>query len=128
MSEGIAHDEWTDRLVADKAWVIHVPTGTVGRVVKSEVVDVRFPPVLEFEEGHTFHAKREADFQVLSEREAHFYGVCVEMVSKFVFEIATLAAHVGVGERAFSTMIASALRAQVRALGNPGSRSAPVPT
>jgi hypothetical protein len=119
--------DWTGALVRERAWVIHVPTGTVGRIVKGEVIDIRSPPILEFEEGHTFHAKREEDFRVLTEREASFHAVCVEITANFVFEVAKLAAAVGVSERAFSVMIASGLRAQVRAIGNSSSRPPETP-
>jgi len=124
--------DWWRGLVQEQAWVIHIRSGTVGRVArffdgeghvyepkveKAEAYEhARSTPVVELEEGHTFHAAPD-QFMRLSGPQERFYRAAVEGVGNFTLELARFAASAGIPQSLFQSLLGSAMRSQLQALG-----------
>ena len=121
--------DWARKLVQEQAWVMHIKTGTVGRVARffdgeghvyeprveaAESFDAR-PALIEFDEGGSFEA--EADqFMKLSASEQRFYAAAVEGIRNFTHELARFAVSAGIGKLLFENLVSAAYRGQLGAL------------
>lgn len=135
--------DWARPLVVEQAWVIHIRTGTVGRVARyydgeGRVYEPRVEPapsrtsghpaMLELDGGQSFEASRD-QFVRLSAAEARFYAGAVEGVKNMVAELAKFAVSGGMGQTMFEYLVGAAMRGQLTALdGRMRSRQDTIPT
>lgn len=127
--------DWARTLVQEQAWVLHMRTGTVGRVARfydgeghvyeprvepAPAFEPRTSPAIELEEGHTFHATGADQFIRLSPAHARFYTATVDGLRQWTFELAKFAASGGIPQSLFETLVGSAMRGQLRTLGRRG--------
>lgn len=130
--------DWARPLVTDRAWVIHVKSGTVGRVARyydgegrvyeprveaAEAFEMRLRPMIELDGGESFEASRD-QFVRLSESEARFYNAAIDGVKGFVSELARFAVSAGLGQTLFEHLVSAAMRGQLTALEHGKSSAA----
>lgn len=123
--------EWANALLEKQAWVLHVPTMSVGPAKKfydgaesrwrSTIDGQEVPaPVLELETGHGFVARMDS-FHVLDAAQLRFYVAIQQGLAGLVGVAARNAGAQGVDPRAGFALVISALRAQLAALEAPAS-------
>jgi hypothetical protein len=122
--------DWARKLVAEQAWVMHIRTGTVGRVArffdgeghvyepKVDAAESSFSSgmaLIELDQGDSFDATAD-QFMRLSEAEQRFYAAAVEGVRNFTHELARFAVSAGIGKMLFENLVGAAYRGQLGAL------------
>lgn len=117
---------WARALVDERAWVIHQPTCTVGRVVKLHAAGGTYTspinqepvqdPVLELEEGHALVA-RPGTFIKLSEADANFYSEAQGAIRELLTAMVMVAAGSKIPKTMTQLLLRSALQAQLLKLG-----------
>jgi hypothetical protein len=112
MRPSVSDFEWAGALVG--SWAIQVPNRVVGQVRRVCVIGGVM--VVEFEEGHTFHAVQE-NFIQLTEREVLAYRDMQANVRMVVGALAKRAVDAGMRQGTFEVLCGAALQAQLRAFG-----------
>lgn len=128
---------WAQRLVDSHAWLIHVETKTLGQAAElfdGEGKKYTPPghdretqaPVLKFEQGHSFVAKRGA-FIEITPKEARFVQDAQAMVSQTLSEIVQHGGRLQVIAQTCALLTAAILRAQLREIErmHPGVKPTP---
>jgi hypothetical protein len=125
---------WAKDFVSRNAWVLHVESRVVGKVValydgegKKWVgqIDPRpvQEPVLKLEQGHTFIAKA-GSFIELAEKEAQFVSEAQAGLSAIVGAAAQRAGALGVVPQACALLLAAAFAQQLREIERMAKESA----
>lgn len=124
-----ASDAWARDLLKDRAWVLHMPTRTVGQVVQHYTADKPFTSlvngkpvltgVLELHQGHTFVASDPDDYLRLTEAELKYFEAAEKGLKHLVTELAKLGAATRVPHKHAVELICSALETQAGLLRAP---------
>lgn len=118
--------DWA-RLVHDKAFILHIPTQTIGMVAHywdGVATFYRTPgtgaevkgPVVGLESGHSFVAAKEENFIILAPHEAAFYAGCQRVLAEGLKALVKLGAENEVMPATINVLIIGALRTQAMVL------------
>ena len=120
---------WGEQMVKEEAWLMHLPTLTIGRVVEFfDGVDHIFQgsspdsvplhcEVVKFSTGHTFVAKKpDAAFLRLEAREVAFVQQTQPNLGTFVSDAAMYAQNAKIPARTFAMLMVAILRTYATAL------------
>lgn len=116
--------EWAAKLVDSHAFVLHTPSGVIGRVREykhaGEWVGLNGQPcksaVLVVDPGHGFSAEKPEAFTVLDARQAGFVDGAGKAMRHFIGEVITMAASMGLPADLAAKMLASLLGQQASLL------------
>lgn len=126
---------WARRVVADKAWLLHTPTLSIGpaeelfdgvvKVHLSEVNGKPVPsPVLRLATGHALLAEPNSFLELLP-REVVFYAKAVDQMTGWVTGAVRFGAEQAIPADKTVTLLIALLRAQLRALETLAQSEAP---
>jgi hypothetical protein len=117
-------NEWATKLETERAWVMHVPTHTIGRVAKFYEPFTFISPVnrraveravIELEDGNNFIAVEES-FIPLTSNEAGFFMFAQDQLRELLTGWVQRAAMVGIQYETLGILISASLRTQLTAL------------